>query len=94
MTLGLTTDARHALGKRNEIAKILGLPKAQEREIATLVRQYVGELVDCVHETKTKIDRDAATLTIFQDFSSQVLALTPDMPKHEMTLRTKNFDNQ
>lgn len=88
------TDARHALGKRNEIAKILELPKAQEREIATLVRQYVGELVDCVHETKTKIDRDAATLTIFQDFSSQVLALIPDTPKHEMILRTKNFDNQ
>jgi hypothetical protein len=31
------TDARHALGKRNEIAKILGLPKAQEREQRILI---------------------------------------------------------
>lgn len=88
------TDARYALGKRNEIAKILELPKVEEREVATLIRQYVSELVDCVHASKTKKERDTNTLTIFKNFSTQVLSLIPDIPKQEMIRRTQIFDDQ
>jgi len=88
------TDARHALGKRNDIAKILELPKVEEREIASLIRQYVSELVECVHKSKTKKERDTDTLTIFKNFSSQVLSLIPDISKQEIIRRTQIFDNQ
>lgn len=86
------TDARSALGVRNEIAKILKLPTEAEREIAGLVRDYVDELVSIINGVKQAKDCEQKARELLKRYQEEILGLIPSISKAEMVALTKAFD--
>lgn len=86
------TDARSALGVKNEIAKILKLPKEVEREIAGLVRDYVDALVSAVNGARQDKDCERTAGELLKQYQEEILGLIPSISKAEMVSLTQAFD--